>query len=75
MTSDTFATRLRALRKAAGLSVQDLAGQVGVTRQAVWWWEQGRSYPTVDVAWRLADALGIDLEQLRPGHLKQRICK
>jgi DNA-binding transcriptional regulator YiaG len=35
----------RALRRAAGVSLDDVGAAVGVTGQAVWWWEQGKREP------------------------------
>ena len=43
---------LRLKRKAAGLSLQAVADEFAVVRQAVWSWEQGRSSPSLE---RLAD--------------------
>lgn len=36
-----------ALRKAAGLTLQEVADAVGVTAAAVWYWEQGQRTPGV----------------------------
>ena len=38
-------TARRELRKSAGLTLIDVATQVGVTKQTVWLWEAGRSKP------------------------------
>jgi transcriptional regulator with XRE-family HTH domain len=35
----------RALRRSAGLTLADVADAVGVTRQAVSWWERGQRTP------------------------------
>jgi DNA-binding transcriptional regulator YiaG len=35
----------RAIRVQAGLSLDDVAGELGVTRQSVSDWERGRRYP------------------------------
>ena len=35
----------RAIRVAAGVTAARIAAEVGVTRQAVVWWERGRSEP------------------------------
>jgi DNA-binding SARP family transcriptional activator/transcriptional regulator with XRE-family HTH domain/tetratricopeptide (TPR) repeat protein len=56
----TFGVRLRAWRRAAGLSQEDLAERSGLSIQAVGDLERGltrRPYP--DLARRLADALGL----------------
>ncbi|MGW1277101.1 helix-turn-helix transcriptional regulator [Streptomyces tsukubensis] len=51
-------TKIRALREQAGLTVQELAGRVGVTYRLVVYWEEGRYMPEARNVRRLADALG-----------------
>lgn len=63
---DTFASRLRQARKQATLTVAELAGQVGVTRQTVHGWERGVGEPTITHFFRLAEALRVKLEDLQP---------
>ena len=36
------------LRNEAGLTLVELAGQLGVTKQALWYWEAGLRQPTGD---------------------------
>lgn len=60
--SDTFATRLHALREQAGLSVAVLAAECGLSRQAIYAFERGRDKPTLETAQKLAAALGQRLE-------------
>ncbi len=63
-------TRLRLARQARGLSQQQLAGVAGVTRQAVSAVESGHSDPSLRVAFGLARALGMTIEELfGPGDL------
>ena len=45
---DGFQHRLYDLRKRAGLSQEELANLLGVTRQAVQKWEAGTSRPDMD---------------------------
>ncbi|MGX7897066.1 helix-turn-helix transcriptional regulator [Tsuneonella sp. HG222] len=40
-----FLANLAETRISAGLTLEDLAGKLGVSRQAVWYWEKGRSTP------------------------------
>ncbi len=62
--------RLRLARQARGLSQQQLAGVAGVTRQAVSAVESGHSDPSLRVAFGLARALGMTVEELfGPGDL------
>lgn len=57
--------RIRALRSAAGEMTQaDLADQVGVTRQTIIAIEQGRYSPSLEVAFRIAHALRVPLDEV-----------
>lgn len=55
---------LRARRKAAGLTQEDLAAALGCTRQAVVAWERGDVLPTADRLPQLAKALGCSIDEL-----------
>ena len=55
---------LRARRKAAGLTQEDLAAAMGCTRQAVVAWERGDVLPTADRLPQLAKALGCSIDDL-----------
>jgi putative molybdopterin biosynthesis protein len=57
-------SRLRLARQARGCSQQQLAGMAGVTRQAVSAVESGLSDPSLRAALRLAQALGMTVEEL-----------
>ena len=50
-----FRERLFDLRHQAGLSQEELANLLGVTRQAVQKWEAGTSHPDMDNLVSLAD--------------------
>jgi putative molybdopterin biosynthesis protein len=64
MAKPTVLNRVRELREAAGLSQSALATTVHVTRQSLYAIEAGRVNPGVDVALRLAHALGYRVEDL-----------
>ena len=51
-------------RKAAGLTQEQLAAKVFVTRQAVSRWENGESEPGIDMRKLLANALGVPIPNL-----------
>ncbi len=53
-----FARRLRDLRTAAGLSVEQVSQASGLHKQTVYFLEAGRRAPSLDTARRLAKALG-----------------
>lgn len=56
---------IRALRFATGEMTQaELAGRVGVTRQTIIAIEQGRYSPSLEVAFKIAHAFGVPLEQV-----------
>lgn len=52
-----FAENLRALRKAKGLSQEELAARLHVVRQTISKWEQGRSVPDAELLLSLSEAL------------------
>lgn len=62
-----FQERLYTLRKERGLSQEDLANEVGVSRQAVQKWESGAAQPTLDKLTALAQYFGVSLDFLVTG--------
>jgi transcriptional regulator with XRE-family HTH domain len=56
--------RLVALRKAAGLSQAELARLVGEPQANIAFWERTEKPPRSDVLPKLADALGVRIEEL-----------
>ena len=60
----TLSEKLQNLRKAAGLSQEALAEQLGVTRQAVSKWETGEGKPDIDNLLPLAKLLGTTVDYL-----------
>mgnify|MGYP002627874550 FL=1 len=62
-----MAQRLVDRRKAAGLSQEALAGQLGVSRQAVSKWERSESSPDTDNLIALAALYGVSLDELLYG--------
>jgi len=59
--------RITALRKERSISQAELAGKLGVSRQAVSKWEQGSSSPDTAKLIQLAELLGTDVEYLATG--------
>jgi transcriptional regulator with XRE-family HTH domain len=59
-----FAENLKACRTKAGLSQPQLAQAASVPIDSLRRWEQGKNVPGVDVARRLADAIGVTLDVL-----------
>ena len=56
-----FSEQLFALRRAKGLSQEELAEQVGVSRQAVSKWENGEAAPDLQKLLTLSEALEVSL--------------
>lgn len=64
---DSFGQRLRAIRQAAGMSITELARQVGTSRSVIYSYESDAMSPTVEQANRVLAQLGhtLVLEQRR----------
>ena len=59
-----FANRLAELRKEKGYSQEDLAGKLGVSRQAISKWERGEATPDSDNLIALSSLYGVSLDEL-----------
>jgi len=59
--------RIQQLRKARGISQEELAEQMGVSRQSVSKWESGQSVPDVDKVIALAALFGVPTDYLLTG--------
>lgn len=58
------AHRLRSLRLASGLSLQDLAARSGVSRAMLSQIETLKTNPTIAVLWKVAEGLGVPFAEL-----------
>ena len=61
---DRFTQNLRRARKAAGLTQQQLADRLHVTRQSVSSWELGRTEPDLQTLTELAEVFETDAGSL-----------
>ena len=61
---NNFGERLKSLRKAAGITQQELADKLGVHLQTVSKWERGISEPDFSLLGGIASALGVTFERL-----------
>lgn len=59
-----FADKLIQLRKKNGLSQEELADKVGVSRQAVSKWESAQSIPDIDKVIALSGLFGVSIDYL-----------
>ena len=57
-------TRIRAHREAAGLTQAELARSIGVTRQTLIAIEQEKYSPSLELAFQIARAFGVGLDDL-----------
>lgn len=64
-------TRIRELRKAKGLTLQQLGDTFGISRASVSEWESGRSKPDANKLVRLADLLDTTVEYLLNGDMNE----
>lgn len=55
---------IRAVREAKGMTQAELAAQIGVTRQTLIAIEQGKYSPTLELAFQVARAFGVGLDDL-----------
>lgn len=67
MHSRDLPAQLRHLRAAKGLSQRALAEAAELTRMSIVNYENGNSVPSVVIAGRLADALGVTVDELLGG--------
>lgn len=64
---ESFGVRLHRLRNERGLTLSQIAGQLGVSKPTVWAWEQGKARPIDSRIDALAEALGVESSELMPG--------
>jgi transcriptional regulator with XRE-family HTH domain len=61
---DALARRVRELRTGQGLTTRQLAERAGISQGAVSHLETGRRAPSLDLARRVASALGVTVDHL-----------
>ncbi|WP_033105913.1 helix-turn-helix transcriptional regulator [Microbacterium profundi] len=65
MVKPTLVTNsIRSRREEAGITQVDLAGRIGVTRQTLIAIEQGRYSPTLELAFQIARAFEVGIDDL-----------
>jgi DNA-binding XRE family transcriptional regulator len=65
LTGKTFGERLRCARENVEMTQQELADAVDLHRVTLNQYENDKKVPSVEVAWALADAVGVALDELR----------
>lgn len=67
-----FAEKLKAAREAAGLSQEQFAEALGISRQAVSKWETAQSYPDTENLMAAAQILGLSVDELALEQVRDR---
>lgn len=62
-----FSTQIKQQRQQLGLTQADVASQLFVTRQTISSWEQGKSYPDLNMLVRLSEVYQVSLDSLLKG--------
>lgn len=62
--------QIKRYRTRLGLSQEELADRIFVTRQSVSNWENGRTYPDLQSLLRLSDLFGLSLDELIKGDIE-----
>lgn len=70
MKNQTLGAMIAALRKEKGMTQLDLAQQLGVTDKAVSKWERDLSCPDVNSLPKLAEVLGVTVDELMQTKIK-----
>ena len=55
---------LRTIRKAKGYTAAELASKVGIAKLSIYRYEYGERTPSVETAYKIAKALGVELDEL-----------
>lgn len=70
MKNQTLGAMIAALRKEKGMTQLDLAQKLGVTDKAVSKWERDLSCPDINSLPKLAEALGVTVDELMQTKIK-----
>ena len=60
----SFHSKMIKLRKIKGLTQESFASQIGVSRQSVYKWESGQSYPDVEKLLKIARTFGVTVDDM-----------
>ena len=68
----SFGDRLHALRRGIGITQEEFAQQLQVTRQAVSKWESSRGYPEIEKILYICQRYGVTMDELFQDELPSR---
>lgn len=71
----TLGTRMRQARTAAGLSLEDVARELGVTRTSISEWELNKKFPRMDHLPELRRILFVSLDHLVCGDIRPDVAR
>ena len=60
----SFYSKMIKLRKIKGLTQESFATEIGVSRQSVYKWESGQSYPDVEKLLKIARTFGVTVDDM-----------
>lgn len=63
-TENIFPRRLKEARKAKGLTIAGLAEATYTSVASMWGYENGKTFPSIDIASKIATVLGVSLDYL-----------
>lgn len=66
MNKEEFARRLKEWRKIHGITQSKLGEMLGITRYAIYLYENSRNFPSKEIARRLSEITGLDVPSNRP---------
>lgn len=69
----SFSEKIYILRTKAGLSQDEMAGKFGVSRQSIWKWENGVSYPEIDKIIKISEVFHVSTDYLLKDNFKVKI--
>lgn len=70
-----FSDKLKTLRLQANLTQNELADELSISRQAISNYEQGRSYPSIDILLAMSKLFNQSLDELLESGAKKRYMK
>ena len=71
MLPDNFSKNLYTLRRKNGLSQEDFAQKINVSRQAVSKWERNEAYPDIENLLAISELFGVSLDTLVSGSVAE----